>query len=88
MKYRVASWLQPLIDWFWSNKANILAEEDFVFDHPNYAGMPADIWQQLEPHVVDTLQECITELLRSSRTRTSFAKQVVNSLGNGLVVIV
>lgn len=64
-----------MIDHLWDVKKK-LAEEDFYFEYPYYAGLPKKISNQLTSDVVDILQEELFLWLENSKTKTQFAKKL------------
>lgn len=88
MKYKVAPWVQPVVDYFWSNKANITKEYYFVLDNENRAGVPDELWDQLSSDIVEFISDYVVEYLEKSPTRTAFAKHMVEGLSSGTVIII
>lgn len=87
MKYKVAPWVEPVLDFLWSNKANILNELEFNFYAPDFAGLSKDIGEQIDEDAIDLINAVLIENLENSRTRTAFAKIMVYDLSNGMVII-
>lgn len=85
IKLKIVPWLEPLIDAFWKNKSQMM--KDKSFDFPDYGGLPKDISKHLTPEHVDFLQENIINILGSYRTKTQFARRLIEDLTNGFVSV-
>lgn len=88
MKYKIVDWMKPLIDYFWSNKDNIINENEFYFGYPDFLGLPEEIHSQLDIDIVGIIQDGLIQNLQNSRTRTAFAKLMTADLSRGTVIIV
>lgn len=87
IKLIIVPWLELLIDALWKNKNQMMKDDDFSFDYPDYGGLPVSISNQLMPEHVDFLQENIIHLLGSYRTKKQFARKFTEDFSNNIVSV-
>lgn len=86
MRIELVPWLQEMIDYFWEQRAQIV-NEDFVFDYPDYGGLPKRISNKLYSDLVDVLQYEVKPCLANSKTKRQFAGELIDVLGRGLIKV-
>lgn len=99
MKLQVQSWLQPLADYLWNKRKDILKDHDdntehlgdifgFYFGYPDYAGLPRKVFCKLSDHHVDQVHHHLCDMLKTSKTKKDFVKSLVALLSNDTVRVI
>lgn len=86
MKIELVTWLQEMVDHFWSHKKEVL-DDAYVFDYPDYGGLPKRISNRLYGDLVDSLQYELEPCLLRSKTKKEFAVELIDVLGRGLIKV-
>jgi hypothetical protein len=90
MKIEVASWVETVIEYFWTNKTRILSEEAdevWQFDYPDYGGLPKKISNQFTSAFVDIIQSELIWALQRHKNKKAFAKNLLDTISNGVLVV-
>lgn len=90
-KIKIQPWLEPLMDFLWKDKSRVIKNIDQeIVDWSEV--IPKEIMteileEELAPNVLNLLDENVVDLLQTSRTKTMFAKRLINILTNGVIFV-
>lgn len=95
---KTVDWIQPLIEWLWNNKDNILFQEEnninhpgdrFGFDvyHPEYGGIPDKINKYLTNKHIDILNKnTVFYLKHFPDNKQHFCQKICDELTNSTII--
>jgi hypothetical protein len=82
VKYKIADWLEPVIDSIWKDKSQVIKNNEVFY---MLEGVPEELQEELTEDVKIILTENSYKLLVESRTKTQFANKLCYVLTNGVV---